>query len=241
LSKVSSPHPVLTGLGIPAEPGSLYETALTHRSYAFEQSVPVPHNERLEFLGDAVLEAVVTDLIFRTYPEMPEGEMARLRASVVERQALASLAEEAGVGAHLRLGRGEEASGGRTKASLLADALEALVGALYLDRGIETVAAVLEPVFADMIERAVTAGTHDAKGALQETAARMGAERPAYRVAGSGPDHDRRFVAHVYVDEELFGVGTGTSKREAETNAAREALSRLMEGADEGDRDARAS
>jgi ribonuclease III len=239
LSKVSR---VLTGLGIPAEPGSLYEVALTHRSYAFEQPDPVSHNERLEFLGDAVLEAVVTDLIFRTYPEMTEGEMARLRASVVERQALAGLAEEAGVGRYLRLGRGEEASGGRAKASLLSDALEALIGALYLDRGIETVAAVLEPVFSDMIERAAAAGTHDAKGALQEAAVRRGSARPAYRVAGSGPDHDRHFVAHVYVDEELFGVGTGTSKREAETNAAREALSRFGgEAVDERNRDARAS
>ena len=142
----------LEALGIPPDGGPLYELALTHRSHAFEQplgeTAPATHNERLEFLGDSVLGVVVTALLYEDYPELPEGDMARLRASVVNTLALAELARDLDVGDHLRLGRGEEATGGRSKASLLANTFEALVGALYLDRGMEHVTSVLRPMFA---------------------------------------------------------------------------------------------
>lgn len=246
MSKPSSVASALKGLGLPAEPGSLYELALTHRSYAFERPEPTAHNERLEFLGDAILEAVVTDLIYRRYPDLSEGQLARLRAAVVNMNALADLAAELGLGDHILLGRGEEASGGREKASLLADTFEALVGAVYVDRGLDAVSRTLTPLFDSLVARAHEEGGHDAKGALQEAVARGRGGRPTYRVASTGPDHDKRFLAHVYIDEELFGAGVGKSKREAELAAAREALSQF--GANDGSgrlqeegRDARAS
>ena len=232
-------------LGVPPEGGAIYELALTHRSYAFEQQVPIEHNERLEFLGDAILGAVVTNLIYTRYPELNEGEMARLRASVVNTYALADLARELNLGDHIRLGKGEQGSGGRDKASLLADTLEAIVGAVYLDSGIETVTVVLESLFESRIrERVEAGGRYDAKTALQEVVVRDVGGFPAYRVASSGPDHDKRFTAHVYIESELFGVGEGRSKKEAEQNAAREALARLEADEElraERGRDARAS
>jgi ribonuclease-3 len=232
-------------LGVPPEGGAIYELALTHRSYAFEQQEPVEHNERLEFLGDAILGAVVTTLIYTQYPKLTEGEMARLRASVVNTYALADVARELDLGEHIRLGKGEQSSGGGDKASLLADTLEAMVGAVYLDRGIEAVTAVLESLFEERIRARIEAGgRYDAKTALQEVVVRDVGGFPAYRVASSGPDHDKRFTAHVYVESELFGVGEGRSKKEAEQNAAREALARLEADEElraERGRDARAS
>lgn len=214
--------------------GDIYRTALTHRSFAFEQPVPIEHNERLEFLGDAILGAIVTNYIFTTYPSLAEGEMARLRASVVNTHALAELARELELGEHIRLGKGEESSGGRDKASLLADTFEALIGALYLDRGIQHTTEVLIPLFESRIrDRIEAGGRYDAKTALQEVVVRDRGGFPAYRVASSGPDHDKQFTAHVYVDAELYGVGDGRSKKEAEQNAAREALVRLEEEATE--------
>jgi ribonuclease III len=217
-------------LGISLDGKEIYRIALTHRSFAFEQAQPVEHNERLEFLGDAVLGAVVTDLIFNRYPDLTEGEMARLRASVVNTHALADLARDLELGEHIRVGKGEDASGGRDKPSLLADTFEAVIGAIYLDRGLEETAAVLTPIFADRIQANLDAGgRYDAKTALQEVVVRDHGGFPSYRVASSGPDHEKRFTAHVYVDGELYGVGEGRSKKEAEQNAAREALARLEE------------
>jgi ribonuclease-3 len=234
LSTPTDPASLLTALGLPAPEGSIYELALTHRSYAFEQTVPGPHNERLEFLGDAVLDLVVTDMIFRTRPEMAEGDLAKLRASVVEGRTLAALADEIGLGAHLRLGKGEEASGGRDKTSLLEDTFEALIGAVYMDRGLEYLKKVLVPVFSTLVDDSIATGSgYDAKTALQELVVHERGNRPTYRVASSGPDHDKTFVAHVYVTEELYGVGTGTSKKAAEQVAAREALDRLEQEAEE--------
>jgi ribonuclease-3 len=252
LSKLSNYSGTLRALGVPAEPGSIYELALTHRSFAFEHPEPLPHNERLEFLGDAVLDLIVTDLIFRAHPSLAEGDMAKLRASVVNKHALADLARLLELGDHIKLGRGEEASGGRNKDSLLADTLEAVFGAVYLDRGLATLRTTIEPLFGGLVADAVrSGGGHDPKTALQEVAVRDRGGRPSYRVASSGPDHDKRFVAHVYVGDELFGVGSGRSKKEAEQKAAREALGRLSEvpveeildapAAPEGERDARAS
>ncbi len=227
-SRLSRDTAGLAVLGVPEGLGPLYELALTHRSYAFEQSDPIPHNERLEFLGDAILGSVVTDLIFTRYPELAEGEMARLRAAVVNTNALAQQARAVRLGEHIRLGRGEEGSGGREKDSLLANTFEAVVGAVYLDRGIEAVTNALVPLFEQKISDEVEAGQrYDAKTALQEVAVRGTGELPTYRISSSGPDHDKRFSAHVFVDGELCGVGSGRSKKEAEQNAAREALDSL--------------
>lgn len=245
MSTRSDPGPVLDALRVPPPPGSIYELALTHRSYAFENPDPLPHNERLEFLGDAVLGVMVTDLIYRRYEQLAEGEMARLRASVVNTLALADLARWLGLGAHIRLGKGEEASGGRDKSSLLADTLEALIGAAYLDQGPAPVSDVLVPLFAAGLDDVVAAGGgYDAKTVLQEVAVRHLGQRPCYKLASSGPDHDKRFTAHAYLDERLFGVGSGKSKKEAERNAARVALGRLEAEPDAitpGDPGARAS
>jgi ribonuclease III len=230
LSRPSSVEGAPAALGLPPEPGSIYELALTHRSYAFENLATdrVGHNERLEFLGDAILGAVVTDLIYRTYPTLAEGDMARLRASVVNTGALAELARALGLGDHIRLGKGEEASGGRAKASLLADTFEALVGAAYLDRGNDAVSDFLVPLFAAKLSIVMAAGGgHDPKTALQELVVRRHSARPSYRVASSGPDHDKRFSAQVFVADELLGTGSGRSKKEAEQGAAREALGRI--------------
>ena len=228
MSRPSSDCALLSALGVPARPGSVAEVALTHRSFAFEQLETPPHNERLEFLGDAVLQGIVTEFIFRSYPELPEGEMARLRASVVEKKALAVIAREISLGDHLRLGKGEEASGGRDKASLLADALEALIGAAFLERGAGYVADILVPLFAEMIEEVIAAGGgQDPKGALQEKIARDLGLRPSYQVSSAGPDHDKRFTAKVLVEDEVVGEGVGRSKKEAELHAAREALGKL--------------
>jgi ribonuclease-3 len=232
----------LEALGVPPEGGGVWDLALVHRSYAFEQTEPTDHNERLEFLGDAILGAVVTDLIYTRYPELNEGEMARLRASVVNTQALAEIARSLSIGTHIKLGRGEEASGGREKPSLLANAFEALVGAAYIEGGLDRARAVLVPLFEPEIAgRVEGGGRYDAKTHLQEIVVRDHGGFPAYRVASSGPDHDKRFTAHVFVGAELYGVGDGRSKKEAEQNAARRALEKLTGSTDEGGSDARAS
>jgi ribonuclease III len=216
---------------VPPERGPLYDLALTHRSYAFEHEEIGNHNERLEFLGDAILGAVVTDMIFRGYPELAEGELARLRASVVNTAALADLARSIELGPHILLGKGEEGSGGREKASLLANTLEAIVGAVYLDRGLAAVTDAIALLFEARLAAVVETGARfDSKTALQEVVVRDSGELPSYRVASSGPDHDRRFTAHVYVESELYGAGTGRSKKEAEQHAAREALERIEAG-----------
>lgn len=202
-------------------------TALTHRSYAFEHG-SVPHNERLEFLGDAVLGLVVTDLIFNWYPELPEGEMAKLRASTVNMAVLAESARRVNLGEAIYLGRGEELSGGREKQSILADAFEAVLGAVYLDRGIDHTRRVIERLMADHIRDHVERGVvRDFKTSLQERSAQEIGKVPDYKITSSGPDHDKRFTARVYLSGELLGVGEGRSKKEAEQAAAKEALERL--------------
>ena len=171
--------------------------------------------------------------------------MARLRASVVNTDALAELGRELELGDHIRLGKGEESSGGRDKGSLLANVFEALVGAVYLDRGLAVVSGALVPLFEPKLAASEAGDRYDSKTALQEISVRETSEPPTYRVASSGPDHDKRFSAHVYLGSALYGTGTGRSKKEAEQHAAREALQRLA--ADEplekreGAQDARAS
>jgi len=173
----------------------------------------------------------VTNLIFHRFPDLAEGEMARLRATVVNTAALAEIARSVGLGDHILLGKGEEASGGRDKPSLLADTFEAVIGAVYVERGIDTVTEILTPLLNSALDRAVSSDViYDAKTALQEVSVRISGEVPSYRVASSGPDHDKRFVAHVYVAGDQVGTGTGRSKKEAEQHAARAALDRLEEG-----------
>lgn len=186
----------------------------------------------------------MTTLIYESYPELTEGEMARIRASVVNTEALAELGRDLGLGDHIRLGKGEGSSGGRDKPSLLANVFEALVGAAYLDRGLEAVTGVLVPLFEPLIAASESGTRYDSKTALQEIAVKNTGELPSYRVASSGPDHDKRFEAEVFLGHEAFGSGSGRSKKEAEQNAARVALERMETTPlekQEGAGDARAS
>ena len=185
----------------------------------------------------------MTDLIFDRYPQLSEGVMAPLRASVVNTHSLADVARELDLGRHIKLGKGEEMGGGRDKASLLADALEAVIGAVYLERGLEAVRAALVPIFEERVAAAVATGTRfDPKAALQERAVADGHALPSYRVTGSGPDHDKRFEADAYVAGRLLATGRGRSKKEAEQDAARQALAEIEAGSLEGGAsDARAS
>jgi ribonuclease-3 len=194
--------------------------ALTHRSYAYENG-GLPTNERLEFLGDAVLGLVVTDRLFRDHPDFAEGELAKLRAGVVNMRACAEVATALGVGEYLRLGRGEESTGGRAKASILADTLEALIGAVYLDVGLAAATDLVRRLFDPLITRAVETGEGlDFKTSLQELTAERGLGGPEYRISEAGPDHAKTFTAVVVVAGERHGTGTGSSKKEAEQQAA---------------------
>jgi ribonuclease III len=209
------------------------QISLIHRSYAFEQGT-AETNERLEFLGDAVLGLVVTDLAFRRFPDMPEGELAKLRAATVNMITLAEVARDLALGQELFLGRGEELSGGRDKTSILADAMEAVLGAIYVDRGMGTVADAIEKVFwPRMAAYARGEGDRDYKTGLQELAAQDVGTVPQYRVQEEGPDHAKQFTATVFLDGHPYGRGQGRSKKEAEQQAARQAFDRLSSEGDE--------
>ncbi len=218
-------------LGAPIE-ADLLERALTHRSYAYEHG-GLPHNERLEFLGDAVLGIVITDSLYRGFPDLPEGKLAKLRASIVNMRSLADVARSidgGGLGPHLRLGRGEEATGGRDKASILADTLEALLGAVYLQHGLATAERVIRGLFDPLISAVAHRGAAlDWKTSLQELTAALGLGAPDYVITSDGPDHDKSFTAAARVAGELFGVGAGRSKKEAEQCAAELAWTQLSE------------
>lgn len=211
----------------------LLRLALTHRSVSADDPSR-RDNERLEFLGDAVLQVVITDLLYHGFPELAEGKMAKVRAAVVSRPTLVAVARSLGVGGHIELAPGEERTGGRDKDSIVADAIEAIIGAVYLDAGLEAVRAVILKHWSAVIaERAKSPGIKDYKTRLQEYLARDG-RKPAYFVEGAGPDHDRTFTASVAVDGSELGRGTGGSKKAAEQEAARQALAIL--GADGEDR-----
>lgn len=204
---------------------SLLAAALVHRSYAAEHA-GVEDNERFEFLGDAVLQLVVTDYLFEHYPAMPEGEMAKVRAACVNRMELAEVARRVGLGPHLRMGIGEMASGGRSKDSILADAMEAVLCAVYLDAGLEAALHVVLRHWTTLIRsKAQAPGLRDFKTRLQEALAVDGL-LPDYQVDDSGPDHAKVFTARVTVDGQVLGVGTGRSKKEAQQEAARQAMER---------------
>jgi ribonuclease-3 len=201
----------------------LLERALTHRSYAYEHG-GLPHNERLEFLGDAVLGIVVTDTLYRTHPDLTEGKLAKLRASVVNMRALADVARgigPRGLGAYIRLGRGEEATGGRDKSSILADTVESVLGAIYLEHGIETAARVVHMLFDTLMHDAATIGAGlDWKTSLQELTAERGLGVPEYLMSSEGPDHAKMFTARAIIAGQTFAACTGRSKKEAEQVAA---------------------
>ena len=216
-------------LGTGLERG-LLEQALTHRSYAYEHG-GLPTNERLEFLGDAVLGLVVTDALYAAYPDLPEGQLAKLRAGVVNTRALAGVGRTLGLGRWLRLGKGEEATGGRDKNSLLADTMEALLGAIYLERGLPVAGEVVRRLFGPLMASAAEDGAAlDWKTALQEITAAGGHGVPEYVLAETGPDHAKRFTARAVVGGEVLGTGEGGSKKEAEQIAARLAATALADG-----------
>jgi len=212
-------------LGVDIDP-ELLALALTHRSYAYEHG-QIPHNERLEFLGDSVLGQAVTVRLYREHPELDEGALAKRRASVVSTIALAEVARALGLGRFIRLGRGEQLTGGDDKDSILADTTEALIGATYLSTGPEAATALVlrlvEPLLADPDRYGAAV---DPKTSLQELAASLSLGAPVYRVEATGPDHARVFTATVTVSD-VVEVGTGSSKKHAEMAAALQAWHRL--------------
>jgi len=209
-----------------SDPGPL-TLALTHRSWCYETG-HTASNERLEFLGDAVLGVVVTDYLFTTHPEMPEGLLAKVRSAVVSEPTLAKIAGDLGVGEAVRLGKGEDASGGRSKASILSDALEAIIGAVYVDGGIDAAQNVVLGLFgASIAAAAEEPGDGDFKSQLQELTAQRFSAAPVYELGAEGPDHEKRFSARVSIDGNVIGEGEGRSKKVAEQAAAQAALDYL--------------
>lgn len=210
-------------IGYSFNDANILRLALTHRSVSSEDPSR-NDNERLEFLGDAVLQLAVTDFLYGSYPNLAEGQMAKVRASVVSRPTLAEVAKVIDLGTFIELAPAEDRTGGRGKDSILADALEAVLGAVYLDSSLDDVRRVILGLWTDRIaERAMKPGIKDYKTRLQERLARDG-RRPTYEVQGTGPDHDRQFSSVVLIDGEKFGSGEGRSKKEAEQASAKQAL-----------------
>ena len=213
-------------LGVEIE-SALLELAFTHRSFAYE-SASKETNERLEFLGDSVLGLIVTEELYKRYPDFDESRLSPLRSGVVNMRALADIARTLELGQYIRLGKGEEVTNGRDKNSLLADALEALIGAIYLQCGYEKCTEIVCRLIATTMDSAVARGAGlDGKTALQELAASLGKGAPEYVVTEQGPDHDKDFTATAMVAGNAVAVGTGKSKREAEQVAARIAYETL--------------
>ena len=219
---MTSREVLLDALGVQLSE-ELLSLALTHRSYAYEHG-GLPTNERLEFLGDAVLGLTITDELYHRHPDRTEGDLAKLRASVVNTQALADVARTLSgesLGGYLLLGRGEANTGGADKSSILADGMESLLGAIYLEHGIETARDVILRLFGPLLDAAPTLGAGlDWKTSLQELTAARGMGAPSYVVTSTGPDHDKEFTAVVVVMDTEYGSGVGRSKKEAEQKAA---------------------
>ena len=219
---MTSREVLLDALGVQLS-DDLLSLALTHRSYAYEHG-GLPTNERLEFLGDAVLGLTITDELYHRHPDRTEGDLAKLRASVVNTQALADVARNlssGSLGGYLLLGRGEANTGGADKSSILADGMESLLGAIYLEHGIETAREVILRLFGPLLDAAPTLGAGlDWKTSLQELTAARGMGAPSYVVTSTGPDHDKEFTAVVVVMDTEYGSGVGRSKKEAEQKAA---------------------
>jgi ribonuclease-3 len=217
----------LRRIGYTFDDPDLLDEAMAHRSWCAEEPGRVS-NERLEFLGDAVLGLVVAEYTYRNHPELSDGVMSKVRASVVNTRVLAEVALELDIAGQLRLGRGEDLSGGRAKESILADATEAVFGAVYLDGGLVEVERVILALLKGRITLAVgEPGESDHKSRLQELAVRLGHGVPQYDVEGSGPDHARRYLATVYVAGQRLGTGEGRSKKDAEQMAAQVACGSL--------------
>lgn len=214
----------------------LLRRALTHRSYAHEASMgPYDTNERLEFIGDAVLDLVVSDYLYTYHGHLDEGDLTRIRSYLVNMNSLAETARELGIGPHILLSREERADGGENKSSILADTLEALIGAAYLDLGLEKTRRMVLRFFRDKLEDAVSGPLDfDYKSQLQELLVKERGGLPRYRLREEGPDHAKIFHATVYMGEEKLGRGKGTSKKEAEQEAARDALQRRAGANDRG-------
>ncbi|MFN8190421.1 MAG: ribonuclease III [Nocardioidaceae bacterium] len=222
---------LLEALGNPKLDPELFDRALTHRSFAYENG-QIPTNERLEFLGDSVLGVVVTEHLYRTHPDLSEGRLAKLRAAVVNARALADVAREVGLGQHIKLGRGEDTTGGRDKASILSDTVEAVIGAIHLSAGIEEAARVVHLLFDPMMEAAAAMGAGlDWKTSLQELSAELGLGVPEYVIQDDGPDHMKTFTAQVRVGDGRYGHGVGRSKKEAEQGAAETAYGEIRAAA----------
>ena len=206
---------------------ALLDLALTHRSFAYE-SGGLPTNERLEFLGDSVLGLIITEELYARFPDLDESRLSPLRSGIVNMRALASIARELDLGSALKIGKGETVTGGRDKNSILSDALEALVGAIYLDQGYAKTREIILTLMSKSIDEAMTRGAGlDGKTALQEIVAASGWQAPEYRVTESGPDHDKDFEAIAIVNGISYQPGKGKSKREAEQVAARIAFEEI--------------
>ena len=215
-------------LGLASMPATL-PLAMVHRSYSYENG-RVPTNERLEFLGDSVLGMVVTDHLYATFPDLPEGQLAKMRSAIVNAHSLAEIAAGLEVGAFLQLGRGEESTGGREKVSILADAMEAIIGAVYLELGLEGARRFILDRFGALIASVPGLGAGlDWKTSLQELAAQVGQGAPEYIVVGEGPDHARTFTARVRVGGQMFGHGIGRTKKQAEQQAAQTAFEQVQQ------------
>lgn len=214
-------------LGVVVDP-ELLVLALTHRSFAYEAG-GLPTNERLEFLGDSVLGIVVTDRLYRDHPDLPEGELAKMRAASVSQRALAQVARELDLGQYVLLGKGETTTGGADKDSILSDTLEALFGAIYIAHGIETARDVILRLVGPTLTAAATSGVAlDWKTSLQEACAERGLGVPLYAAEGTGPDHARTFTATVSIDGVVHGTGTGRAKKYAEQEAAEHAYASIV-------------
>lgn len=223
---VPDPLELMQSLEVTVEPRLLFQ-ALTHRSYAYENG-GLPTNERLEFLGDSVLGLVVTAALYSRHPELPEGQLAKLRAAVVNMRALAGVGRTLELGQYLLLGRGEEASGGRDKSSILADTVEALIGAVYLESGITVATVFVHRLVDPLLDASAELGAGlDWKTSLQELTAIAALGVPEYVVAEEGPDHAKLFHAVAMVQATPYGEGSGRSKKEAEQAAAAAAFGRI--------------
>ena len=218
---------LVAGIGIDIDP-ELLILALTHRSFAHEAG-GIPTNERLEFLGDTVLGLVVTEALYRRHPDLPEGDLAKMRAATVSQRALARIARSLRLGSYVLLGKGETHSGGADKDSILSDTLEAIFGAAYLCHGLEPARALVERLVDPTLEMAADLGAGlDWKTSLQERAATLGLGAPQFVSEAEGPDHARRFAATVMLGGSAYGVGQGAAKKHAEQDAA-EAAYRALE------------
>ncbi len=218
---------IATALGIRISNTALFQEAVTHRSYLNEhKSHPVPHNERLEFLGDAVLELAVTERLYADFPDRPEGELTALRAALVNSDMLSKIGRDLEIEQFLLMSRGEAKDTGRARAFLIANAVEAVIGALYLDQGYDAAKAFIEARVLTRIQEVLDAKLYtDPKSRFQELSQEKLGITPQYRVLReSGPDHDRRFIAGVFIGDELIAEGEGLSKQDAQRNAAKEGL-----------------